>query len=90
MTRTRDSIVICAEILQAVQRYPNFSRSRVLTYCGLSSSVSQRHAHLLLDNGLLRVERKQKGEHGYTFKVTRAGAEWLRRAQEIISAINKP
>jgi predicted transcriptional regulator len=90
MTKTRDTIAICVEVLQAVQRYPNFSRSRVLSYCGLNASTTQRHVRLLLESGLLRIEKRQKGEYGYTFKVTVAGSEWLQRASEVLSALSKP
>jgi DNA-binding MarR family transcriptional regulator len=85
--KRRSSPERCMCVLQTVYKYPGASKSRIISYCGLNQSIKEPIVKLLVNRGLLRVEKKPKGERGWTLKVTPKGNEWLLKAQDVLTAI---
>jgi predicted transcriptional regulator len=94
--KRRGSLEISVRILEAVNKYPGLSRSRVLVYCGLVGNPQQPIVQLLIEQGLLEVQKTLKyrkrtcfvsKKFTVSFVVTPKGTEWMLKAQDILAAI---
>lgn len=84
----RDRIVVCVELLEAIQKHPNTSVTRILSIVGINAIEKKSGtAEIMLKQGLLRLEKKSKGK-GDCYMVTPKGREWLSKTQEVLQAIN--
>lgn len=72
------------DLLIAVERYPGYSRSRVVNIAGLATALGCDMLIKMCEEGLVKLEGKNPNPRGSRYvSLTMKGKKWLNQAREL-------
>jgi len=86
----RSKLELIIELLEAIERHPNFAKTRIFAYVGINSPRWKPLFERLNHRGFIQIkegQKIQKGQHAHLLRITNKARDWLRRAHQLMNEI---
>ena len=83
---TRSKLRQTLDLLDAIERYPNYAKTRLIDIANLNDRMAKSVLTILNHKGLINIQESATG-YKSVFRITRKGQNWQKRVRAVVSEV---